>query len=134
MQEPVVFQLSLTVGTQHLDELNHVNNVVYVQWVQDVAEAHWKHSAPSAVQSQYVWVVLRHEVDYKSAARLGDELTLKTWVATMDGVRSDRMVQIIRSGDQKILAEAKTTWCLLHASQQRPARIPDEIKLIFWRT
>lgn len=134
MHQPLVFERSLVVVSSHLDELHHVNNVVYVQWVQDVAEAHWRQQASVELQSKYAWVVLRHEIDYKRAARLGDALTLRTWVDTMEGVKSDRVVQAIRESDGDLITQARSTWCLLEAAQQRPIRIPVEIKSVFWQT
>jgi acyl-CoA thioester hydrolase len=122
-----VFDHRIVVQQADLDNMNHVNNVVYVQWVQDAAEAHWKHSFKEEVRLRYQWVVLRHELDYKSPAFLRDELIARTWVEGYDGARSVRVVQILRESDGKILAQAKTTWCLLNAENNRPMRVPDDI-------
>ena len=121
----------ITVQSADIDAMNHVNNVVYVQWVQDAASAHWSACAPKEIGAKFNWVVLRHEIDYRSAAVLHDKLIAKTWVQDYDGVRSTRIVQILRERDGKLLVEAKTSWCLLTASNNRPARIADEIKAIF---
>jgi acyl-CoA thioester hydrolase len=126
-----IYHHPIKVTAADLDEMNHVNNVVYVQWVQDAASAHWISKAPAEVKEKYNWVVLRHEIDYKSPAVLHDELIAKTWVANYDGVKSDRMVQIIRTRDERLLVEAKTTWCLLNAANNRPARIGEEIRNVF---
>ncbi len=111
--------------------MQHVNNVVYLQWVQDAALAHWNAKADAAMQQKYKWVVLRHEIDYKSPGLLADELILKTWVNDCQGVRSTRIVQITRKQDKKLLAEAKTSWCLLLAHTGKPVRIGDEIISVF---
>lgn len=68
------FELEILVSAADIDELNHVNNVVYVQWVQDAAKAHWETKAPKEVLDKYIWMVLRHEIDYLSQALLGDQL------------------------------------------------------------
>lgn len=104
---------------------------MYLQWVQDVAEAHWNAIADSAVKQKYNWVVLRHEIDYHSPGFAGDELVLRTWVYNCQGVRSTRIVQIIREADKKLLAEATTSWCLLLAATGKPARIGNDIRLLF---
>ncbi|HQW83653.1 MAG TPA: thioesterase family protein [Ferruginibacter sp.] len=125
------FEISLLVTQHDLDDLQHVNNVVYLQWVQDAALAHWRANASKMLQDEYNWVVLRHEIDYKSPAVIADELVLKTWVYNYNAARSIRIVQISRKSDNKLLAEAKTTWCLLFAANNKPVRIGENIKLLF---
>lgn len=115
----------------HIDARGHVNNVVYLQWVQDAAEAHWKSKAQPAVLAAFAWVVVRHEIDYNAPAYLDDDLLAKTWVDNYEGVRSTRIVQIFRADNDKVLAEARTTWCLLNAQTGRPTRITDEIRSTF---
>ncbi len=126
-----VYNHLIVVKPTDIDEMNHVNNVVYVQWVQDAAAAHWNKDASEDVKLKFNWVVMRHEIDYRSPALPGDELIAKTWVDNYDGAKSTRMVRIIREKDEKILAEARTTWCLLNASNNRPVRAGDEIKNVF---
>ncbi|MFZ1808254.1 MAG: thioesterase family protein [Cyclobacteriaceae bacterium] len=125
------FELTITVSTRDIDELNHVNNVVYVQWIQDVAKAHWEGLAPKAVQEKYIWMVLRHEVDYSGQAMEDDVLIAKTWVAWSEGVKSERHVEISNKKTGKLLAKAKTLWCLLDAHTKRPKRIERDITAIF---
>jgi acyl-CoA thioester hydrolase len=119
------FQHKIEVKAADIDDLGHVNNVVYIRWVQEVAAAHWEHSAPAALKLKYAWVVLRHEIDYKNPAFLNDELTGLTWVGAHSGPKFDRFVNI--QSDKKVLAEAKTIWCLLDAKSFKPIRIPQEI-------
>ncbi len=119
------FQHKIEIKAADIDDLGHVNNVVYIRWVQEVAAAHWEHSAPAAFKLKYAWVVLRHEIDYKNPAFLKDELTGLTWVGAHNGPKFDRFVKI--QSDKKVLAEAKTTWCLLDAKSFKPIRIPQEI-------
>jgi acyl-CoA thioester hydrolase len=126
-----IYHQPFVVKPTDIDEMNHVNNVVYVQWVQDAAAAHWNAEAPEEVKLKFNWVVMRHEIDYRSPALLNDELIAKTWVENYDGARSTRIVQIIRKKDEKLLAEARTTWCLLNADTHRPVRAGDEIKSVF---
>lgn len=122
-----VFRMRLRVGKEHIDNLDHVNNVVYVSWVQDVADAHWKTAAPAALRDLCRWVVMRHTVDYLAPAVEGDELELATWIDAANGARSIRHVSIQRTSDHKVMAYAETTWCLLDPVSGRPKRIGPEI-------
>lgn len=125
MRKKIPYQHKIKVTGDDIDDLGHVNNVVYVRWVQEVAAAHWEHAAPVSLKVKYAWVVLRHEIDYKSPAFLKDEITGFTWVGEHHGARFDRFVRI--QCENKVLAEAKTSWCLLDAKIFRPIRIPEEI-------
>lgn len=122
-----IFDLTILVNTTHIDEMQHVNNVVYLQWVQDVALAHWN-TVANETRKKFNWVALRHEIDYKSPGFAGDELIARTWVYNFEGVKSTRMVQIIRKKDNKLLAEARSTWCLLNGANNRPVKVPEEIR------
>jgi acyl-CoA thioester hydrolase len=125
------FRYIISVGAQDIDDLNHVNNVVYLRWVQDAAAAHWNAVAPAQLQTNFAWVVLRHEIDYKRSAVLDDIVVAETWVSSCEGVRSVRHVKMtnLKTGD--LLAEAKTTWCLVDAVTKRPRRIEADIISIF---
>jgi acyl-CoA thioester hydrolase len=126
-----VFHHTFRVQENELDELNHVNNVVYLRWVQDVAAAHWASVATDEMKKKYLWVVLRHEIDYRNPAFLGDELVAQTWVSSCEGVRSVRNVKFCQSANGKLVAETKTTWCLLDAQSMRPRRIEQDIVSVF---
>jgi acyl-CoA thioester hydrolase len=126
-----IYQADIIVRHADLDELNHVNNVVYLQWVQDVAAAHWKSLASKEILTKYFWVALRHEIDYHSPAFLHDELIAKTWVVDYQGAKSTRIVQLIRKQDDWLLTETKTTWCLMSHQNRKPSRIGDEIRNVF---
>ena len=120
-----VFQTNYTVVTSNIDELNHVNNVVYLQWIQDIANLHWNELKEGVDTAAYVWVVIRHEIDYLNQALLGDTLLAKTWVGKTAGLKSIRHVEFYRNN--KLLVKAQTTFCLLHAKSFKPMRITDEI-------
>jgi acyl-CoA thioester hydrolase len=125
------FTHEFDVKPNEIDAMGHVNNVVYLKWVQDAAEAHWNVIAPEEVKAKYSWVVLRHEIDYHNPAFEGQTVQAITWVENYQGVRSDRIVQLINKESQKILAKAKTTWCLLDSKTQRPKRIESDIVSVF---
>ena len=120
-----VFKTNYTVVTSNIDELKHVNNVVYLQWIQDIANLHWNELKQGVDTAAYVWVVIRHEIDYLNQALLGDTLLAKTWVGKTAGLKSIRHVEFYRNN--KLLVKAQTTFCLLHAKSFKPMRITDEI-------
>ncbi|QDO95363.1 acyl-CoA thioesterase [Formosa sediminum] len=125
------FELHVTVTKNDLDELNHVNNVRYVQWIQDVAKGHWQKAATPNMQEQYIWVVIEHHIFYKGEVLLGDELRLKTFIKKSAGVKSIRVVELYHNKTEKLLLHAETHWCLIHTQTKRPTRIPQDVKDIF---
>ena len=119
------FRWPITLQDQHFDALEHVNNVVYVQWVQEAAAAHWQ-TLSAARTVEVVWVVRRHEVDYLKPAFRGDELTAYTWVGDTQGALSVRHVHILNQHGE-LLLHAQTTWCALDKKKFRPMRINEEL-------
>lgn len=116
---------TLLVNENEIDNLNHVNNIHYLKWVQQASEKHWGNLSNTELDAKYVWVVLRHEVDYISPAKLNDIITINTWVGPSYGAKSERFVEIKTAS--KLIAKAKTIWCLLDKKTMRPIRIPSEI-------
>src|SRR5215210_2498900 len=74
------FEMKITAQPSDIDELGHVNNAAWVRWIQDVATAHWEAVAPAEHRDSYVWVVIRHEIDYLRPAGPGETVTGRTWV------------------------------------------------------
>ncbi|MBI6118074.1 acyl-CoA thioesterase [Salegentibacter maritimus] len=128
---PEIFEQSFLVEKRHLDEQNHVNNVQYVQWVQDIAKAHWEARANQKQNLQYFWVVIKHEINYKKQAFLGNEILIQTYVSETSHVKSIRHVIIKNAETKKVLVEAKTTWALMDQEKKRPTKISEELKRIF---
>lgn len=126
-----IYTTTIQVEQEDLDALDHVNNVRYVQWVQDVAGAHWHSAATSEMKKQYFWVVIRHTVDYKSPAVLHDFINIRTFVKDAEGARSTRVVEMFNSETDKLIVRAETVWCLMSRSSKRPARITGEIVNLF---
>ncbi len=124
-ENTVSYQDTFKVEENALDALNHVNNVVYLQWVNDISEKHWNLLAGQEIKEKYFWVVLRHELDYKNQAFLGDEITVLTWVGESSGVKSIRNVHVYKG--ETILLKARSTWCLLEVKTLRPTRIKEDI-------
>jgi acyl-CoA thioester hydrolase len=105
------FDIALAVQPDDIDELGHVNNVVYLRWVQEAAVAHWQAAADPADQAALAWVVVRHEIDYLRAALPDDAVLGRTWVGTVVGRDFERHTEIRRARDHKLLARARTLWC-----------------------
>jgi acyl-CoA thioester hydrolase len=124
-----VYINNIQVRESEIDELNHVNNVVYLQWVNDVSALHWDSLSNDEINLKYIWVAVRHEIDYLKPAFLNEKIIIKTWIATLEGVKSVRKVEIYRG--EELLAKSKTTWVLLDAKTQKITRIPKEIEEIF---
>ena len=119
------FEIEMIVSEKDIDHLNHVNNVVYLQWVQDIATKHWNQLKEGHDTSNYVWVVIRHELDYFGQATLNDVIKIKTWVGETTGIKSIRHVAFYKG--ERLLVKAKTFWCLVDAKTLRPRRITGEI-------
>lgn len=120
-----------TVTEDDLDELHHVNNVRYVQWIQDIAKEHWDVRATDELKEKFFWVVIRHEIDYKKQAFLNDELLIETFVGDTTFVTSDRFVNVKKAATGEVLVAAKSTWCLLDTATKRPTKINDELRTVF---
>ena len=125
------YELPLEVKPEDIDELHHVNNVVYLRWVQDVATAHWKVLATPSEQREVGWVAVRHEIDYRTPAMPGDGIIARTWVGAADGLRFERHTEILRARDRKLLARARTVWCPVDFQTGRPKEVSPELRARF---
>jgi acyl-CoA thioester hydrolase len=125
------FEMIVSVLPDDIDEQNHVNNTVYLRWVQEVATAHWRTIASPEAQGTIGWVVLRHEIDYKAPAAHGDKIVLRTWVGKATRLTFERFTEIRRNSDGRLLSKARTLWCPINAHTSRPARVPQEVRAQF---
>ena len=128
---PIVFEMTVPVLPGDIDEQNHVNNAVYLRWVQDVAIAHWQAIACPDAQEAIGWVVLRHEIDYKTPATLRDQIALRTWVGKATRLTFERFTEIRRKNDGQLLSKARTLWCPINARTGRPTRVSEEVRAQF---
>jgi acyl-CoA thioester hydrolase len=126
--EEGVFELLISVQPGDIDQLGHVNNVTYVRWVQDVAVAHWKAAAPDIDQKKLLWVVLRHEIDYKQPAFQGEQLIARTWVGHATRLKFERHTEFFRASDGALLAKARTVWCPIDALTAKPIEVSSEVR------
>lgn len=126
-QDQQVFLQAFTPNPADFDGNGHVNNVVYVRWIQDIAIAHWRaRMAGDPDEAAWAWVVLRHEIDYRRPLMPAESAAARTWVGAHRGPRFVRYVRI-DGPDGEICAQATTEWCLIDAVSGRPARVPDRV-------
>lgn len=125
------FTRSITATPADIDELGHVNNAVWVKWIQDIAVAHWESVAAPEHLAAHVWVVTRHEIDYRGNVAAGETVTGETWVPDPPkGARFDRHVRFT-GADGKVKVEAVTTWALLDRETGRLLRVRPDIAAPF---
>ncbi len=121
------FTRTITAGPEAIDELGHVNNAVWVRWIQDVAVAHWAAVATAAQQDAYIWVVTRHEIDYRGNVAAGETVLAETWIPDAPrGARFDRRMRFTGQ-DGRVKVEAKTTWALVDRRTGRLLRVPVDV-------
>lgn len=125
------FEQSILVEESHLDELQHVNNVQYLQWVQDIAGAHWQHLIRDNPTEFGLWVVRSHNIEYKRQAKLGGRLRVITHVELTEGFLSERRVRFFLEDSNTLVAQCSTQWCYLDPTSQKLLRIPEEVHAIF---
>jgi acyl-CoA thioester hydrolase len=123
--------MAVSVQPADIDGQNHVNNTVYLRWVQDVATANWKSLASVDAQGAIGWVVLRHEIDYKMPGNLGDEIVLRTWVGGASRLKFERYTEIRRKNDNKLLAQARTVWVPIDSQTGKPTRVSADVRARF---
>lgn len=126
-----VYAQTRFVSKDDLDDNEHVNNVRYVEWIQEIAKEHWLARASEELQQQFFWVVIRYEIDYKREALLGDEILVETFVGDTTHVTSERFINIKNKTTGALLVAAKSTWCLMSHESKRPTRITEELKSVF---
>ncbi len=123
--------MTVLVCPEDIDRQEHVNNTVYLRWVQDVAVAHWRALASPEAQEEIGWVVLRHEIDYKAPGCLGDEVMLRTWVGQASRLKFERLTEIVRDQDRRLLARARTIWVPINTKTGKPTRVSAEVRKQF---
>lgn len=125
------FEIEINVDESDIDQLGHVNNTVYLRWVQDAATAHWSVIANEEEQKSLLWVVVKHEIEYKRPAFLHDNIITRTWIGGIKRRYFERFTEIKRFPDNKVLATALTLWCPVDAQNKKPIRASDELKAKF---
>lgn len=131
---PAIYHHPHRVKSDEIDELDHANNAVYVNWMQDAAIAHSTAQGwPSQRywEASYAWVARSHKIEYLQPAHEGEELIVRTWVADMQRVSSLRRYEIVRSSDNSLVARAETRWAFIDLKSRKPTRIPAAVQADF---
>lgn len=121
-----IFDVTIQVQPEHIDSLGHVNNVVYMHWMQDVASAHIEAlglGLQEYQQLQHAMVAVEHHVQYRKAAFLGDEIILRTWLNDLNALYSFRQYAFYRAKDQSLLFTGSTKWACIELKTGRPKRM-----------
>ena len=121
------YEMEITIKPADIDLLGHVNNVVYLRWVQDVAIAHWSAAATESQKKKLLWVVIRHEIDYKRPAFADDTVIARTWVGSASRRAFARHTELIRKSDRKLLARARTLWCPIDSNTRKPVDVDPDV-------
>ena len=125
------FALTFTALPEHIDVMGHVNNAVWVQWMEAIATAHWEADAAPEHVAAYAWVVTRHEIDYRGNIREGESVTAETTIpAGPSGAPFDRYVEF-RNAAGKVIVSARTTWAMVEIATGRIMRVPPEVAAPF---
>ncbi len=122
------FELDIRVTPDDIDAMGHVNNIVYLRWVQEAATAHWLAATTAEEQERWLWVVSRHEIEYKRPAFEQDQIVARTWIGGADRMRFERHTQLLRSSDRKVLAQARTLWVPIDPATGRPTQVSDDLR------
>ena len=120
---------ALAVVPDDIDFMGHVNNSVYLTWVQEAVIAYWRRVAPAEAVAQHLWVALRHEITYRRPAFLEDNVVAQVVAEGMHGARAFFHTLIKRGED--VLAEVRSSWCCLDAATRRPARLARDVVRMF---
>lgn len=123
------FSHSFSVAAKDIDGQQHVNNVAYVRWIQDVAVAHWFSATGETERVKFTWLVVRHEIDYKKQAFEGEQVIASTWLGERTRTSWERFTEITRGED--LLVKARSVWCLIDRETLKPTRITSELKELF---
>lgn len=125
------FTLTFTALPEHIDVMGHVNNAVWVQWMEAMATSHWEAVAPPEHQAKYAWVVARHEIDYRGNIREGESVTGETFIPDgPSGAKFDRRVDF-RNSAGKVIVSARTTWAMIDIASGRLMRVPPDVAAPF---
>lgn len=132
LEAPRIYTRSFIIPSSAIDENGHVNNVAYVQWMQDIAVEHYASIGGITAQGQdATWVVREHKIEYFLPAFAGEEIEIKTWVENIRRVRSLRKYEFVRKSDGRVLVRGETDWVFVDIKTGTPRAIPEEVSKVF---
>ena len=119
------FRHQIAIEPADIDHMGHVNNAVYLRWVQDAVIDYWRSVAPSEAVATHLWVALKHEITYRRPTFLQDVVVAEVIAEKVEGARA-MFTTVVRRGEE-VLSEIKSSWCCLDAASLRPVRLAREI-------
>lgn len=127
--DEAIFRYRMAIPQDAIDGNGHVNNVAYVQWMQEAAIRHFEAlgGTPLMEAAGATWVVRSHKIEYLNPAYAGDEIEVRTWIANARRVRSLRRYEFARPADGKVLVRGETDWVFIDTHDGRPVAIPQSI-------
>jgi acyl-CoA thioester hydrolase len=120
-----MYRHRIGIEPSDIDHMGHVNNSVYLKWVQEAVVRYWEKVAPSDAVAKHLWVALKHEIEFRRPTFLEDAVVAEVIAERVQGARA-LFTTVIRRGEE-VLAEVKSTWCCLDASSLRPARLAKDV-------
>jgi acyl-CoA thioester hydrolase len=120
-----MYRHSIGIEPGDIDHMGHVNNSVYLKWVQEAVVRYWEKVAPSEAVAQHLWVALKHEIEFRRPTFLEDKVVADVIAEQVQGARAF-FTTVIRRGEE-VLAEVKSIWCCLDATSHRPARLAKDV-------
>ena len=127
-----VYSKTFLIPSSAIDENGHVNNVAYVQWMQDIAVEHYSSIGGIEAQgSEATWVVREHKIEYLLPAFASEEIEIRTWVENIRRVRSLRKYEFIRKVEGKMLVRGETDWVFVDTKSGVPRAVPEKVSRVF---
>lgn len=120
-----MYDHAIAIEPSDIDHMGHVNNAVYLRWVQDAVVRYWTETAPPEAVAAHLWVALKHEITYRAPAFLDDHVIAGVVADSVQGARAFFTTMICRG--EQVLAEVKSSWCCLDAATLRPARLAKDV-------
>lgn len=118
----LIYEKNIVVTEEHIDQNNHVNNVQYVHWVEEMAAEHWNYVREKTDYPEDVWMLLDHHIQYKKQVYLGDIITVKTYPKSPEGIRQPRKVEFYCHG--QLVVDSHALWVLFDKNTRKIKRLP----------
>ena len=126
-----IFTYSFTIPESVIDENGHVNNVAYVQWMQEAAIRHPESVTEYKPAENTTWYARQHRIEYLLPAFLGEEIEVRTWLSEIKRVRAHRKYEFLRKADGKVIVRGETDWVYVDAKTGKPIAIPAIVSEFF---
>jgi acyl-CoA thioester hydrolase len=120
-----MFRHAIAIDQSDIDHMGHVNNNVYLKWVQDAVVDYWERAAPADAVARHLWVALKHEITYRRPTFLDDVVVAEVLAEKVEGARAF-FTTVVKRGED-VLAEVKSCWCCLDVATKRPVRLARDV-------